>query len=279
MLPQAANPEVGYEDTPEMEGVTKFQPIDVDSEFTDEVEEAESAQPSAAVPAPTSRRSKAEAEGLRPPASPTPNLDDNPDFRAWKSKQDRALAEERNRRLQAEQALQAQAAQQQAAYMQAQLQAGLADENLDDAGRAQLVRQMATQMASQEALGLAQGWRAWEQHVQSEVSKAGLDVTEFDPFSYQGEPGRVAFERDLAAKRALKLEQERDDLRQAAAPETIAKMVQAEVAKFLQAQGLNQVDTGKGALPASTDSWERDRELLRQGKLPRGYLAKKYGNP
>jgi hypothetical protein len=183
------------------------------------------------------------------------------------------LAEEARRRQQVE----AQLAQMQTQQMQAQLQASLADENLDDNQRAAMIRQMAAQMASTEALGLAQGWRQWEQHVTSEAEKAGLDAGEFDPYAYQGEQGRVAFERDLAAKKAAKLEKENSALKQSAAPETIAKLVQQEVAKLLQAQGLNAVDTGQKATPAAADSWERDKELLRRGKLKPGDLAKKYG--
>jgi hypothetical protein len=280
MALKQATPDVAVEDTPEMDGQTQFAAIDVDAEFTDDAETAEAA-PSAESTTPTSRRSKAEEQGQRPPApAPARNLDDDENFRKWKSESDRKYAEAERRRQQAEQALQAQQAQLaaiQAQQMQAQLTAQLNDENLEPQQRVQLVNQMADQMASQRALGMAQGWRQWEQHVKSEVAAAGLDVDAFNPFAYEGEEGRLAFERDLAAQKAVRLERERDALKEAASPASISRLVQEAVAKILQAQGLNQVDTGQGATPAAADSWERDKELLRQGRLKPGDLAKKYG--
>ncbi len=271
-----ATPDVDL-DNPEMEGKTRFADVSVDDdpeimEITPDAEEA--ATPSAADESEsTSRRSRGRAK-FGQPAPAARNLESDPDFVAYKAKKDQEIAESARRAARAESELQAQRDQLaaiQAERTQAQLQAQLEDE--DDPGKRQ---QIIDQIASQRAMTMAQGWRQWESYVKSQAAAAGLSPDEFDPYQYQGEQGRVAFERDMHAKARAKLEQEREELRKATAPEAIDEIVKRKVAEAMQRQGLNTVDLGEGA-PVAPDTWARDVALLRQGKLPRGALAKKYG--
>lgn len=267
-----ATPEVVLADEPEMEGKTRFADVSVDDDpaIVEIGQGAEEAAPSAEPPKTTSRRS---GQAQTPAAAV--NLDDLPEFRKWKSEMDKQRAEADRARARAEAELQAQRDQLaaiQAERAQAQLQAQLEDE--DDPGKRQ---QIIDQIASQRAMTMAQGWRQWESYVKSQAAAAGLSPDEFDPYQYQGEQGRVAFERDMHAKARAKLEQEREELRKATAPEAIDEIVKRKVAEAMQRQGLNTVDLGEGA-PVAPDTWASDMQKLRAGKLPPGYMAQKYRN-
>lgn len=278
MARKQATPDVGMPEVEEMvdQGVTKFADSNIDAEFADEYAEtedsefAEAPEPSAETPAPTSRRSRTDAK--EEPATKPVNLDDLMEFRAWKSKMDQQLAEANRERQRLEMQSQQWAAQQAQAQMAAL--SGQLNEVEDDAERQVLIDQMASLKAMQQMTE----WQRWQTHVNQRVAAEGLEVAEFNPLAYQGEAGALQFELDVAAKKAAKLERELAAAKKAADPEAIEALVQRKIAQALQAQGFNQADLGGGPQkPVDTDSWERDKRLLQQGKLPRGYMAKKYG--
>lgn len=280
MARKQATPEVGMPEVEEMvdQGITKFADSNIDAEFSDEYAEtedseiAETPDPSAETAAPTSRRSRTDAK--EEPATKPVNLDDLMEFRAWKSKMDQQLAQanqDRQRLEMERQQWQAQQAQAQMSALSAQL-----DEADDPAERQAMIDQMASLRAMQQMTE----WQRWQTHVNQRVAAEGLEVAEFNPLAYQGEAGALQFELDVAAKKTAKLERDLAAAKKAADPETLAELVQRQVAKALQAQGFNQADLGGGPQKSvdSADQWERDKRLLQQGKLPRGYMTKKYGN-
>lgn len=277
MALKQATPEVGMPEVEEMvdQGITKFADSNVDAEFSDfaeteDSEIAESPAPSAETPAPTSRRSQDTAN--RPAAQPV-NLDDIPDFRVWKSKMDQQLAQanQERQRLELE--------RQQWQTQQAEAQMAALNQQIGDVEDPAERQVMIDQMAALKALTYQSDWQRWQTHVNQRVAAEGLDATEFNPLAYQGQAGAMQFELDVAAKKTAKLEKELRAAKQSADPATLAGIVQREVAKALQAQGYNQVDLGGGPQAPSdlNEQWERDKRLLQQGKLPRGYMAKKYG--
>jgi hypothetical protein len=277
MARKQATPEVEQPEVEEMvdRGVTQFGTSDMDADFPDdvEIEDAEAAEtptPSAMTSESTSRRSQDTAKSQ---AAQPVNLDDIPDFRAWKSKMDQQLAQANQDRQRLESERQQWQAQQAAAQMSA-LNQQLTE--VEDPGERQV---MIDQMAALKAQNYMTEWQRWQTHVAQRVTTEGLDVAEFNPLAYQGQAGAMQFELDVAAKKTAKLERELKTAKQAADPETLAGIVAREVAKALQAQGYNQTDLGAGPQSAGdpNDQWERDKRLLQQGKLPRGYMAKKYG--
>lgn len=142
--------------------------------------------------------------------------------------------------------------------MQAQL--AELEKKLDETEDPEEARRIRRQMASVDAANEVAAWQRWIAHVNHEVSAAGLDPREFDPMAYQGQAGAVQFERDLAAGKAKKLEQEIEAARKAASPESIDEIVRKKVAQALQQQGLNTVDLSQPkATPVNTtDAWQRD---------------------
>jgi hypothetical protein len=206
------------------------------------------------------------------------NLDDDEDFRKYKSARDKREAEikadyERKLRERDEDRSRLELAQQQAQL--AGLQQGLASA-VDDQERAQYIDQIAA-IKSQTYVSAE---RAWARYVAQQAKDEGLDPTEFDPTKYRGQQGAIQFERDLAKAAKERYAKEAAEYKKMASPDAIAALVKQQVAKALREQGMDSdVEAGspEGG-KTNGDSWEHDMELFNKGKLPRGYLAKKYGS-
>lgn len=212
--------------------------------------------------------------------SPRKNLDDDPDFRKFKSLRDRQETELR-RQLESEQRRRAEleALADQARQQQTQAQMAQLERMLDEADDPEEIRRIRRQMASVEAANEVVAWQRWISHVNTQVSAAGLDQKQFDPMSYQGQAGAVQFERDLAAAKAKKLEQEYATAKKAASPESIDELVNKRVAAALQAHGLNAVDLAQPETPVNTpDAWQRDVKALQSGRMDPAQFRKKWGN-
>ncbi len=217
-----------------------------------------------------SRRQRAAERGERkaPVAS---NLDENPDFREYKSKMDRQLEQERSRRADMERQ-QADQYAAQARYQAQALQQQINSPDVADDDRARAVDQLAKLGAYNEF----QRWQQWQKHVAARVKEAGLDPDEFDATHYSGQAGAVQFERDLAAAEATKAKKELAKVKGELAG--VSEQVKREVAKALQAQGMNVVDADQPMRGGTdTDAMQRDIALLQSGRLAPERFAKKWG--
>lgn len=266
--------EVGEDRPPEM-GIENM-----DEELDNEVIE----QPAAPEPSAEQDESEATVEKAQPKSNKTQgkpnkkNLDDDPDFRNFKSAKDKEIASikaeyERKLRERDEERNRLELAQQQAAL--AGLQQSL-NSAVDDQERAQLIDQIAA-IKSQTYVSAE---RAWARYVAQQAKDEGLDPSEFDPTKYRGQQGAIQFERDLAKAAKDKYAKEAQEYKKMASPDAIAELVKKQVAKLLREQGMDSDVEAGGPDKAGngTDSWERDVELFNKGKLPRGFLAKKYGS-
>jgi hypothetical protein len=232
-------------------------------------------------PSPEAEPQDATSRTQQETTAPRKNLDDDPDFRKWKSLWDRQdeelrrqLADEQRRRAELE-AVAEQSRQQQAQAQLAQLER-LLDETEDPAEQRRIYSQMANLRAADEVAA----WQRWIAHVAQQAMANGLDPKQFDPMSYQGPAGAMQFERDLAAAKAKKLEQEVEAARKAASPESIDEVVRRKLAQAMQQQGLNTVDLAqpKTAPVNTTDAWQRDAAALQAGRLDPATFIKRWGD-
>jgi hypothetical protein len=200
------------------------------------------------------------------------NLDGLEDFRKYKSARDKQ-AEEYRQQL-------ARYAQETATLRQAQEQAALQnlkvqlDSTDDDTQRQNYIKQM----AAIEARGMYEQERLWGQHVAERVQAEGLDLADFNPLKYRGNEGALVFERDLALKTKAKLQDEIKATREAASPDTIAKLVQAELAKALRAKGVDaSTDASAPGATVDTDAaWQRDLALHQTGRMSNEEFLKRW---
>lgn len=201
------------------------------------------------------------------------NLDELPDFQAWKSKMDTQLAAERKER----ERLQAQIEQREREAQETQRRA--LEQAIEDATDPDEQRRYVKQLAELQAAESYAAWQKWDAHVRQRVTEEGLSIADFDPRAYSGPTGAAQFERDLATKKAAKLQSELETYKRAADPAAIQKMVQEQVAKIMQGAGMNTVDTATPATPVDAGaSWQRDLALFQTGKMSRTEFSKRWGN-
>lgn len=219
----------------------------------------------------TSREEPVERSQSAPPKRV--NLDELPDFQAWKSKMDTQLAAERRER----ERLQTQMEQREREAQEAQRKA--LEQAIEDSSDPDEQRRYVRQLAELQAAESYAAWQKWDAHVRQRVTEEGLSIADFDPRSYSGATGAAQFERDLATKKAAKLQGELETYKRAADPASIEKMVAEKVAKALQGAGMNTVDTASPATPVNAGaSWQRDLALLQSGKMPAKEFSKRWGN-
>lgn len=262
MTDAQANPEVGLDE---------YEELEPNGEVT-EIEFPEDAAPTAeTVTAPTSPSTRPVKQAQSQESQI--DLDTLPAFRKWKSAMDKQVADERRQREELQAQIEARE-QQQLADQQRALEHAL-DESVDPDEQRRIVRQL----ADMQAAASYAAWQKWDTHVRKRVAEEGLDMTGFDPRSYSGTTGAAQFERDLATRKAAKLQAEIETYRRAADPANIAKLVQEQVAKALQGAGMNEVDTAVPSTPVNTGaSWQRDLALLQQGKMSGQEFKKRWGN-
>ncbi len=131
-------------------------------------------------PSPEAPQQDTTSRTQQEPTAPRKNLDDDPDFRKWKSIRDRqdeelrkqlAEAERRRAELEAVRAPATGTARQQ----QAQEQMAKLERLLDETDDPEEARRIRRQMASVDAANEVAAWQRWIAHVNQQVSAAGLD--------------------------------------------------------------------------------------------------------
>lgn len=278
-MAKSATPGVGAPDPELAHGQDDLPYVDADTDLDEPggiaepaAQEPDDSTPTAGADDATTARRSRKAEKEEPGKKPV-NLDDLPEFRNWKAEQDRKAADMRKRmaelereKFEREQQLQQQQMQQLAASL---------DEYADPAQKQAAI----DQIAAVRGMTYARQWQQWAQHVTEQAQAAGLDPKDFDPMQYQGAEGRIQFERDLYARKAERLERERKQLEAQANPDAIAKIVQREVAKLAQQQGLNYAETGspREGAPPDDEAWERDVQLVQTGRMSPDQYLKKWG--
>jgi hypothetical protein len=244
---------------------------------------ADDGQPTSDEPSADADESETTVEKAQPESKTKPgkttkrNLDDDEDFRKYKSARDKQLADtkaeyERRLREREDQLQQRELAQQQAAL--AGLQQGLANA-VDDQERGTYIEQIAA-IKSQAYVSQE---RAWAKYVAQEERDAGIEPGTFNPEKYRGQAGLMQFQRDIAAAEKDKLRKELAEAKKASAPDAIALQIQKEVAKALRANGLDT--TVEAAAPASSGgasspSWERDLNLVQTGRMTTTEFKKRH---
>ena len=213
-----------------------------------------------------------------PPATdqtPKTDLTTIPEFRKYQADMDRKLAAEQRARREVEERaaeIQRRADDERATL----LKASLANDNLEADQR----QQIAEEFAALRGASYFNQMRRWEQYKVDTIRAEGLDPSDQRlNKKYEGELGAAQFKADLAQ---AALEQQRLENKRLSAlsdPAAVSKIVQAELAKLAQANGLNIADVGgQGAgIGGSEDDMQRDINRLQMGQMDRRAFAKKWG--
>lgn len=271
-MAKGANPVVDPDpDAPEM---VYIDPDSVPAEETsaESGEEAEAQEPEGQdEPSADDETESTDRRSRRAGKEKKPDLSQSEEFRKFQAAADKRVEAERQKRI----ALEQQIAQQQQVAAQAQLQQLHAQLNqtYDDGEKQQLIEQI----ADVRAYGKFEQWRAWNDYTAKRIKDEGLDPEDFANKQYQGDQGAVEFERDVAQAAKKKLAAEAAEYKKAASADTIKKLVAEQVARALQAQGLNATDLSEPETSTDRDA-ERDRDdaRLQRGVMSPDAYAKKW---
>lgn len=199
------------------------------------------------------------------------NLQDHPQWREAQATYDRRIAAEQKRAADAEarvRQIEEQAQMAQAVALQAQL-------GEIDPEQARIMQSMSA-LDTQRQLKQIREWEAYKaQRIRDEGFEPNDPLFQKD---YRGMEGTFQFDADLSKASRDKAKRELEEARRATSPESIAKLVERQVARALAGKGYDANDLGTPGSSVDSDAtYTADLRKLQSGAMSPAKFAKKWG--